>query len=112
MPWGPFDNEATIGQSGSENGIILRDEEHELGARITLERDSGIAAFAITCGIYGWMFHTRYFDSEAGSSAEFERMKSGLDAILNIIPRVDDPEADAKCQRVADAIGTFVEQFP
>jgi hypothetical protein len=112
MPWGLFDNGATIGQRGSENGFILTDEEHDLGARITLEREADNAPFAITCGIYGWMFHTRWFGSEADASAEFERMKSGLGAILNIIPRVDEPEADVKCQRVADAIGAFVEQFP
>jgi hypothetical protein len=112
MAWGPFDNGATIDKRGSENGITLSDEEHDLGARITLERQTDHAPFAITCGIYGWMFHTRFFGSEANASAEFERMKGGLGAILNIIPRVDDPETDAKYQRVADAIGAFVEQFP
>jgi len=36
MGWVPLDHGATIGQRGSENGIIVRDEEHELGARVTL----------------------------------------------------------------------------
>jgi len=112
MPWEPFNKGATIGQRGSEDGVTVADEEHNLGARITLERKTNHAPFAITCGVYGWMFHTRYFGSESEASAEFERMKSGLDAILNIIPRIDELEADVKCQRVADAIGAFVEQFP
>jgi hypothetical protein len=40
MSWQPFDNGATVGQRGSEDGVTLRDEEHDLGARITLERDA------------------------------------------------------------------------
>jgi hypothetical protein len=57
--WHSFENGGTLGQAGSEEGTILRDEEHPLGARISLERDCRVAPFAITCGIYGWMLHTR-----------------------------------------------------
>jgi hypothetical protein len=112
MAWVLLDGGSTIGQSGSENGIIVRDEEHGLGARITLERDSQHAPFAITCGIYGWMCHTRFFGSEAEAVVEYERMKGGLVGILEGIPRLDDPECDAKGRRVAEEIGAFVEQFP
>ena len=112
MPWTPFDNGATISQRGSENGIIISDEEHDVGSRITLERGTDIAPFAITCGIYGWMFHTRYFSSAVEASAELDRMKAGLDPILGMIPSVDDPEADAKSQQVAGAIEAFVDLFP
>lgn len=38
--WYSFDNGSTIGTDGSENGVIIKDEEHELGARITLEKDT------------------------------------------------------------------------
>ena len=55
--WLPFENGTTIGATGSEGGVILRDELHPHGARITLEQTS--TGFAITCGIYGWMVHTR-----------------------------------------------------
>ncbi len=112
MPWGPFNNGATIGQRGAENGVILTDEENSLGARITLERETNHAPFAITCGVYGWMFHTRYLDSEAEAMAEMDPMKIGLSEILQIIPLVGDPEVDAKCQQVCDAIGIFVDEFP
>jgi hypothetical protein len=54
--WYPLHN---IGQKGSEEGIIPRDEEHPQEARIHLERDTRNAPFAITCGIYGCMMHTR-----------------------------------------------------
>lgn len=73
--WQPFDCGTTNGQPGSENGIIIRDVELSDGARITLERDGWIAPFAITCGIYGWMVHTRYFSNEAEAQQEFEKMQ-------------------------------------
>ena len=54
--WHAFEDGATIGQQGSESGEIARDEEHPLGARITLERDTPIAPFAIT-----WVFTAGWF---------------------------------------------------
>jgi hypothetical protein len=112
MSWCPFDNGNTLGLRGSEDGVIIRDDEHQEGARITLERDCAHAPFAMTCGIYGWFFHTRFFGSESGSFAGFERMKEGLTDILSIIPRADDPEANDKVRLVCDEISNFVRRFP
>ena len=108
--WRPFDSKATAGRPGSEGGVIVRDEEHEAGARATLERDCGSAPWAVTCGVYGWFFHTRFLGSEA--EAEFPAMLDGLAAILGIIPRADDPECDAKMGAVGEAISRFVARFP
>src|SRR5205823_3097023 len=111
MVWRSFDNGATVGQRGPEEGIILRDEEHELGARITLEENcSHGVPFTVTCGIYGWFFHTRFLSSKA--AAEFAAMMDGLSHILGSIPSVDDPNADAKCTEVSKAIQAFVARFP
>jgi hypothetical protein len=112
MSWYPFDNGKSIGQRGSENGIIIRDEEHGDGARITLERDGHIAPFAITCGIYVWMFHTRFFSNEPEAQCEFESMKSELARICSTIPLTTDPEVGSKSRAVADAISEFVRRFP
>ena len=111
MSWQPFDDGATIGQRGSDDGVILRDDEHELGARITLERDCfhGIP-FAITYGIYGWFFHTRFLGSEAED--EFDVMRDALGAIVDSIPSVEDPEKDAKISEVYRSIESFVTRFP
>lgn len=49
--WSSFDEGHSLGTRGSENGIILRDEEHIEGARITLERDGDNAPFSVTMGI-------------------------------------------------------------
>ncbi|HXD85847.1 MAG TPA: hypothetical protein VN641_05110 [Urbifossiella sp.] len=108
--WKPFDNGATLGQPGSEGGVTVCDEEHDAGSRITLERDCGSAPWSVTCGIYGWFFHTRFLGSEA--EAEFPAMQDGLAAILDIVPRVDDPGADAKMDAVGEAIERFVARFP
>jgi hypothetical protein len=111
MGWRPFNDGTTIGQHGSEDGVVLRDEEHELGARLTLERDCAHGVpFAVTCGIYGWFFHTRRLSSEV--EAQFQVMKDGLAAILASIPRADDPEVDVKSAAATIAMAEFVNRFP
>jgi hypothetical protein len=109
--WRPFDDGGTTGQRGSEDGIIIRDEEHEFGARITLERECAHSVpFAVTCGIYGWFFHTRLLGSE--TEAEFEAMKEGLSAILQNLPQADDPALEPKSAAVCESIQAFVTRFP
>lgn len=108
--WRPYESGTTIGRPGSEHGITVQDDEHEAGSRITLERDCGSAPWTITCGIYGWFFHTRFLGSNA--MEEFTAMQDGLVAILDCIPEVDDPDADAKMELVNKAISEFVVRFP
>ncbi len=112
MSWQPYENGQTIGQNGSESGVITLDEEHVDGSRITLERDSPTAPFAITCGIYGWMVHTRYFSSEEEARSAYAGMKVDLARILNLIPYVDDPSGDEKIPGVVDALEEFIRRFP
>jgi hypothetical protein len=107
-----IDGGKTVGSSGSEDGVIVRDEEHIDGARITLERGSRIAPFAITCGVYGWMFHTRFFGDEAAAQAQFDLMRAELTRIIAIIPLKTGPDARAKSSLVCDAISAFVDHFP
>jgi hypothetical protein len=108
--WKPFDSGVTVGQPGSEGGVIVRDEEHQDGARATLERECGSAPWTVTCGIYGWFFHTRFLGSEA--EAEFPAMLDRLSAILDIVPLEHDPDCDAKMRLVGEAISEFVARFP
>lgn len=110
--WAVLENGATIGTQGSESGVIERDEEHSDGARITIERGGNIAPYSITCGVYGWMFHTRFFGTAQEAEQALDEMKIVLADILSLIPLTSDPEADTKCDRVVDAIQAFVAQFP
>ena len=110
--WSPFEAGRSIGTSGSEDGTILADDAHVHGARITLERDGSVAPFAITCGIYGWMLHTRWFRQEADARADYIAMKQALDEIVQAIPLESDSERDARMTETMRRIAAFVERFP
>ncbi len=102
----------TTGARGSENGVVLRDEEHDDGARITLERDTRVAPFAITCGIYGWMMHTRFFGDEVEAVAGYDAMKAELSAICAALPLTGEADEAAKRSAAMRAIAAFVENYP
>jgi hypothetical protein len=112
MSWRAFEDGRTLGQRGSEEGVILRDDEHDDGARITLERDGLRAPLAITSGIYGWMLHTRFFSREAEAQQAFDDMQAALGRIVGAIPRVDDPDRKKKSKAAASAMAEFAERFP
>ena len=102
MDWRAFDCGNTLGERGSENGVILLDEEHPVGARITLERSGNTAPFSITCGVYGALLHARFFRDEAEAQGDFTAMKARLADMANISDEVGF-NAAAKA---------FLEQFP
>jgi hypothetical protein len=110
MGWTAFDDGKSRGKSGSEGGTVRRDEENDLGARITLEEGGSIAPWSITCGIYGWMFHTRFFGTEEEGNREFDQMKIGLEEVLAIIPVKVDATPE-KISAVSSAIEAFVKRF-
>ena len=93
-------------------GRGLRDEEHSQGARITLECDVDEAPYRITCGIYGWMLHTRFFSTDDEAEEAYAAMKVDLDLIVRAIPLKSDPEVDAKSNAVSRMINAFVTQYP
>lgn len=106
--WYAFGEGATLGQKGSEGGIILCDDEHPYGARITLERDTRSAPFAITCGIYGCMMHTRFFSVAQRATIAYDKMKESLGALLEM---PHDGTAESR-KLFLDGISTFVERYP
>ena len=63
------------GQTGSENGVILMDEEYKESCRITLEKCPQY--YAITCGVYGALVHT-VFCGKDDHIAVYEAMKQEL----------------------------------
>jgi hypothetical protein len=108
--WYSFKNGESTGQTGSERGKILRDDEHGDGARVTLENVPN-NRITITCGIYGGMVHTRFSDSEASAQIAFNEAKCELANILAMIPTAD--ERNDETMRVAqDAVDDFVERCP
>ena len=114
MGWYPIDDGKSIGKRGSEGGKILHDAELDGAARITLERSrwTGKWKCAITCGVYGWMVHTRFFGAEPEARREFGAMKDALERLVDGIPLESDPEVDSKLPAVSESISEFVRQFP
>lgn len=90
----------------------MRDEEHAAGARITLEQRQGMRPpFAITCGVYGWFFHTRYCSNGEEARHDFEAMKLQLGRIVDLLSK-DDGSSETTEHAVLEAISDFVEHFP
>ncbi len=112
MAWRAFDDGRTIGSSGSEQGVIVRDDEHDDGARITLERDCAIAPYAITSGIYGWMVHTCFFSRRAEAEQAYDEMQAALGRIVDALPRLGDPDARNKSYEASVAMAAFAERYP
>lgn len=111
MTWTPFDNGKTIGTRGTDAGQIVQDEEHSSGARITLEKQCKHAPFSITCGIYGWMVHTRFLADQRTAEDEYTKMKAEIVRVLDLIPREDVPDLAERIESVDDAIEEFSERF-
>jgi hypothetical protein len=109
--WIPFEGGASLGATGTEGGVIVRDDEHPLGARVTLERGGAIGSYAITCGVYGWMVHTCSSSDRAAAEAAFEVIEAELAAILDAIPCADEMESD-RYDEVVAMIGAFVDRHP
>ena len=81
--WAAFDDGRSIGKVSAEGGVILRDDEHEQGARITLKR--GASHISISCNIYGKMDHTRFFKTISEAEREYNPMKKELGKIVDNI---------------------------
>ncbi len=103
--WHKYDEGKSINNVSTEGGMILRDEEHELGARITIKR--GKDFLSVSGHIYGWIDHTRFFSSIHEAEREYDAMKNALGEMMNLIESVD-----SKDIKVWEAISEFVRRFP
>ncbi|PQJ79617.1 hypothetical protein [Polaribacter porphyrae] len=87
--WKIFDDANTINSLGSENGIIIIDEENIFGARITIERNTDIAPFSVTFSIYNLMFHTEYFNRLSEATSKVKIYKVRIEEILSHLKILD-----------------------
>jgi len=110
--WSAYDDGRTLGEVGSEAGRIVSDEECDGGARITLEEGGMTAPWSITCGVYGWMVHTRFFATREQADGDVPPMKAAIETMLAAAARIAGPEDAAGYRRVAALCETFVERFP
>jgi hypothetical protein len=103
--WFAYKDGRSIGSVGAEGGEILSDEEHEAGARVTLKR--GTSYVSVSCNVYGWMDHTRFFGSITEAQREYILMKSSLGNMVENILLAG--KSDLK---MWEAIADFVRRFP
>ncbi len=103
--WSPYENGKSIGTVSSEGGVILRDEEHEDGARITLKQGNDYVSVA--CHIYGWTDHTRFFGTIVEAQREYLNMKTALNEMMEVITA-----AGSNAIKIWEAIAIFVRRFP
>jgi hypothetical protein len=102
---------STVGKVGSECGAIVADESYDDGARITLERSTRSAPFAITCGLSGWLVHTRFFELEAEARSQFDAMKVALARISEAVKSVENGQPN-DASRIGRLCQEFIEEFP
>jgi hypothetical protein len=103
--WSAYKTGQSAGRASAGGDTVLRDEEHTSGARVTLKR--GGSYISVTCNVYGWMNHTRFFESVPEAQREYALMKSSLGNIVeNIL------SADQNNLKMWEAITEFVRQFP
>ncbi|NDJ60255.1 MAG: hypothetical protein GYB67_03970 [Chloroflexi bacterium] len=114
--WTPYEDGNTLGMTGTEGGVILNDEQHEAGARITLESGCLRAPFAITTTIYNWTYHTRFFADEASARHAYNAMQPAVVDVLALLPTEtrtgSDEIDDATYDAITNAIETFKANFP
>ena len=103
--WFAYDDGRSIGKVSAEGGTIFWDEEHKLGARITLKR--GKDYVSISCHIYGRTDHTRFFGAVSDAEREYAAMRTALGNVMNVINL-----AGGKDIKVWEAISEFVRRFP
>jgi len=108
--WSDYDDGYTIGTSGADGGAIVRDEEYESAARLTLEEEGSSAPYTLTCGVYGWLSHTRYFEEEAEAETAFDEMKEEFEEILEAMP--DERAAEEEREDFAEELAAFIEKYP
>jgi len=103
--WFAYNGGQSIGSLSAEGCVILRDEEHASGARVTLKR--GDRLISVSCNIYGWIDHTRFFNSLTDAQRDYPLMKSSVGYMVENISSAG--KSDLK---MWEAIAEFVRRFP
>jgi hypothetical protein len=103
--WQPYNQGRSIGVKGSEGSQIVRDEEHPLGARMTIKQ--GQDYVSVSCNISGKIDHTRFFREMKAAEQEYFNMQQEMTKVIGAISF--SKAADIK---VWEAISEFVTRFP
>ena len=103
--WFPYNNGRSIGIRSAEGGRIVRDEEHLLGARMTIKQ--GYKYVTVSCRIAGKIDHTRFFNGITAAKREYLIMQKELNKVIMVVS--SSKMTDIKAW---EAISDFVSRFP
>ena len=109
--WQPYEDGQTIGKKGPEGGVIVLDDEHVYGARITLEQGCLRAPYGITCGVYGWLVHTRFVADDESAQHAVEEMRKALTEIVALLPAEEADDDATDYDEISAATAAFGERF-
>jgi hypothetical protein len=102
--WKPYNRGRSIGLKSPEGGVILCDEEHPLGVRITLKEAKEY--ISISCNISGLIDHSRFFTKMPDAQNEYEVMK---DELVKVAKKIS--LAKSSNIKAWEAIAVFVSRF-
>jgi hypothetical protein len=120
--WYPYEGGRTLGRTGPEEGIVLRDEElgdpddeEEADARLTLERGrSGEGGFTLVATLYGWLYHAHRVEAEEKANSFYEQMRGELENLTELLPYEEDGERviAEKAARLEAETEAFAVRYP
>jgi len=82
--WEPFGQGKTINTKGFDDGIIFCDEVYRRHCRVTLEKETPIAPYAIIVELYGRLADITYARSEREAFEKYEKVKRNFEKLLTI----------------------------
>jgi hypothetical protein len=110
--WRPAEEGRTLGLTGSEGGVIVRDEVHPAGLRMTLEEDARRSFHVLTCGVERWLVHPRYFGSRDEALAAWAEMRPALEELARQLPATGPRSAlDPETREAGAKLARFVARF-
>lgn len=95
--------------TGPHGGKLVWDQEHPLGARLTLEAEAPMAPWALSCRVAGYLEHVVYFRSPALAKAAFAELKPRLETILGLVP--SGPADREHLEALSAALVALVQDF-
>ncbi|WP_224363025.1 hypothetical protein [Hyalangium versicolor] len=109
--WKPYEAGSTLGLSGSQGGTITWDEQYAGQVRLTLEQDESRSFHAITCGVSGWLLHSRFFGSAPEAFAAFEELRPALVELWAQLPK-GGPGSPTEARAGGPLLAAFLARFP
>lgn len=110
--WQNFDSGKTMGSVNSDGSIIIYDEEHTNGARLTIEKGGTTAPFEIVFGIYDVMFHTHFEPSEEDAMRYVAHIKTIIERALAHVHMPEDYQDNAWNETFNNLMDELIDDYP